>query len=142
MKSFVFALIVTLLPGAAHAAAMPESVARALVHDLEEMLAPPGQINGGSHRVMLQGIELGDWNEKHLTAHVRLRYQKTKGFPQYSTSGVAHARWTIYPGNNGEYCLSDVTVEKVELNRTPAWLDGAWVAKKLDDRLPDEVCAK
>ena len=121
---------------------MPEPVARALVHDLDELLSPPEKIRGGSHRVMLQAIELGEWNEKHLTARVRLRYQKTKGFPQYSTSGVAHARFTIYPGTNGEYCLSGVTVEQVELNRTPDWLDGAWVAKKLDDRLPNEVCAK
>ena len=136
----VFALL--LAPTLAFAEPMPEALARALVHDLEEMLAPPEQLRGGAHKVMLQSVELGDWNERHLTARVRLRYQKTRGFPHYSTSGTAHARFTIYPGTNGEMCLSDLAVEKVEMNRVPKWLDGPWLTKRLNGRLPGEVCAK
>jgi hypothetical protein len=121
---------------------MPDALARALVGDVEEILGPPLQLRGGNDRVMLQSVELGAVTDRHLVAKVRLRYQKRRGFPKYSTSGVAHARFTIYPGNNGEMCLSDLAVERVEMNRVPKWLDGKWVAKRLQGRLPGEVCAK
>src|SRR5262245_3399926 len=97
---FALALLVLLAPGSAFADTMSDGVARALVHDLSEMIAPPEQLQGGGNKVILQGIELGNVDDKHLNARIRLRYQKSKGFPQYSTSGVAHARWTVYPGND------------------------------------------
>jgi hypothetical protein len=142
MRPNPLVLALLLLPAAASADPMPQPLARALVRDLEEMLEPPAKMHGGTHRVMLESVELGSFDEKHLVAHVRLRYQKTKGFPKYSTSGLVHARFRVYPGTNGEICLADLAVDKVDLNRVPDWLDGPWVTKWLSGKLPGEVCAK
>jgi len=141
-KSLVLLLLLAIAPAAAQADPMPETLARALVRDVEGMLEPPAKMHGGTHRVVLESVELGSFDEKHVVAHMRLRYQKTKGFPKFSTSGLAHVRFRVYPGTKGEMCLADLAVEQVDLNRVPDWLDAAWVTKWLSEKLPGEVCAK
>jgi hypothetical protein len=135
-------LLFAACPAVEAAEKMPPELARTLVRDLEEMLKPPSSLRGGAHRVRLQGIELAEWNERHFDVRLRLRYQHTRGFPKFSTSGTAIARFTVYPGNDGEMCINDVVVQKPDLNRVPEWLDGAWLTKRLKQRFPNEVCAK
>jgi hypothetical protein len=139
----LIALLLSTRIDAAAAAEKPSAaIANAIVRDLEDILDPPARWRGGGHHVWLQTIELEDWDSRYLTAKLRLRYQKTRGFPHFSTSGAAHVRLTIYPGNNGEVCVSDYKVVGHDLNRVPKWLDNAWLEKKFKGKLPGEVCAK
>lgn len=86
-----------------------------------------------------------------------IRYQKTRGFPQFSTTGklrftapvVAHVTHT--PGLSGtemtpadvvyaEACIQDVTVTELNLRRIPNWLDNSWIRNRVNDRFRGRSC--
>lgn len=91
-----------------------------------------------------------------ITMRADLRYQKTRGFPQYSTSGAmrfrspsevrvryrALADGPVTLGNieRANACLTDIDVLGLDLKRIPNWLDDGWIKEKVLDPKLDEMC--
>jgi hypothetical protein len=81
-----------------------------------------------------------------------IRYKKTTGVPQYSTSGQVRfgspiiARITYDPPlapqniTKAEACLTDIQVLGLNLKRVPNWLDNGWVRSKVNENLQDGMC--
>jgi hypothetical protein len=81
-----------------------------------------------------------------------IRYKKTTGVPQYSTSGQVRfgspiiARITYNPPlapqsiTKAEACLTDIQVFGLNLKRVPNWLDNGWVRAKVNENLQDGMC--
>lgn len=83
-----------------------------------------------------------------------IRYKKTTGVPQYSTSGQVRigspiiARITYPDGQapskqnitEAQACLTSIQVLGLNLNRVPNWLDNGWVRAKLNENLQDAMC--
>jgi len=81
----------------------------------------------------------------------KIRYQKTRGFPQFSTSGEVRlasplvARVTYSPGapptvHQAAACLTSIDVTGLNLNNVPNWLDSTWIKQWLDGQLANRMC--
>lgn len=112
----------------------------------------------GEH-VTLSRPDLRGFSCPNLTLEMRLRvrYQKTRGFPQYSTSGTARIRSPVAvrvnhtPVRRGaklaasqmqsaDVCLTDVDVIALNLRRVPNWLDNTWIRKIINEKLSNQHC--
>jgi len=80
---------------------------------------------------------------------VSARYQKTRGFPQFSASGTARFSSrlelrvshpiTIGSGQpipagdvrKGDACLTDINATELNINNVPNWLDNGWLGEHL-----------
>lgn len=77
------------------------------------------------------------------------RYQKTRGFPQFSASGTArfssrielrvHHPMTIGSGQpipagdvrKADVCMTDIHATELNINNVPNWLDNSWLREHL-----------
>lgn len=118
----------------------------------------PQKFSDRGHHITLSNPELTGLECPNLTISVRIdvRYQKTRGFPQFSSKGklrfrsplVARVTYLIRSVGKIERaqvtealaCLTDIDVTEYNLRRVPNWLDNAYMRKKLNERLPDQVC--
>ncbi len=89
-----------------------------------------------------------------IAMRVDIRYQKTRGFPQYSTSGDARFASPLvakvtYSGlsdakptrvDKALACLTDINLVGLNLKNVPNWLDNTWIRAKLNDKLADQAC--
>ncbi len=91
-----------------------------------------------------------------FSAGNKIRYKKTRGVPQYSTSGKLRfrsqlvARLSLRPGarqpihptdiRKAEACTAGLKVTSLDLRRVPNWLDNTWVRDKLNDNLSGRLC--
>lgn len=84
-----------------------------------------------------------------ISLKVSARYQKTRGFPQFSASGtarftsplelrVAHPMYIgagqpIPAGDvrSAKACLTDINAVELNINNVPIWLDNGWLREKL-----------
>ena len=86
-----------------------------------------------------------------IQAHTDLQYKKTRGFPQFSTSGDASFQTGVVgrvastaPSNapitasdfqSASLCLTDVNVTSLNLRNVPNWLDNTWLRDYLNQQL-------
>ena len=86
-----------------------------------------------------------------ITIFAHIRYQKTRGIPQFSTSGEVRftspliVRVTFAPSNppalqKASACLTHIDLIGLNLNKVPNWLDGTWVKNWLNARLANQMC--
>lgn len=92
-----------------------------------------------------------------ITVRTKIRYQRTQGFPQFSTSGQMRFRSPLevrvaHPISIGagapipadqvrsaRACLTSINVIELDLNNVPNWLDNGWIREKLlDPKLKSE----
>lgn len=87
----------------------------------------------------------------HLALKADIRYQKTRGIPQFSTSGkvrfsspliarVTHSLANPPVVHRALACLTNIHVTELNLNNVPNWLDNAWVRQWLNDKLANRMC--
>lgn len=119
---------------------------------------PIKQSKKGEH-VTLSRPDLRGFDCPNLTLEMRLRvrYQKTRGVPQYSTSGQARLRSPVAVRVNhspvprgaklaasqvqsADVCLTDVDVIALNLKRVPNWLDNTWIRKIANRKLSNQHC--
>ncbi len=92
-----------------------------------------------------------------VTIKANIRYQDTRGFDQFSTSGDVRFTSTVVAkvsyklvtlgepvrADNlvkAEACLTDIQVTGLNLNNVPNWLDDGWVKDQLNKRLANQAC--
>lgn len=92
-----------------------------------------------------------------LTMRARIRYWKTRGWNQFSTSGeirfvsplearirhlIVSAGATLKVADlvRAQACLTDIDVVGVNLERIPNWLDDGWVKEHLVDPALGQKC--
>lgn len=93
-----------------------------------------------------------------ITVRARIRYQKTRGFPQFSTSGDMKFRTPVevriqhpfalqsgaaIPADQitgARACLTNINVTDLNLNNVPNWLDDGWIKEKLLDPKLNSRC--
>lgn len=90
-----------------------------------------------------------------LETRLRVRYQKTRGVPQYSTSGQARlrsplavrvnhspvrrgAKLAASQVQNADVCLTDVDVIARNLQRVPHGLDNTWIRNAANKKLSSQ----
>jgi len=80
-----------------------------------------------------------------------IRYQKTRGIPQFSSSGKVRftspliARVTYSFGSppvvhKALACLTNINITELDLNNVPNWLDNTWVRQWLNGKLANRMC--
>lgn len=88
----------------------------------------------------------------NIAVRNKLKYRKTRGVPQYSTSGSLRfgspvaAQVTYNPGSGGapqpsdiqqaRACMTDIRILGLDLKRVPNWLDSTWIRKCLNGQFP------
>jgi hypothetical protein len=119
------------------------AVVNAIARDYSQILKVPAMFKGkGGDRVWVQSLEVLAWDGKTLDVTMRLRYEKTRGFPHFSTSGTALGHFRLFPGTKAEFCADNLTVSDMNLNRMPKWFTNKWLQDKLNKKMPSEVCAQ
>lgn len=86
-----------------------------------------------------------------VTLGADIRYQKTQGVPQFSSSGKVRftspliARVTRSLTNppvvhRALACLTNINVTDLNLNNVPNWVDNTWVRQWLNGKLANRMC--
>lgn len=93
-----------------------------------------------------------------ITVRTKIRYQKTRGLPQGSTSGDMRFRSPLHVAirhpmlikagtaltaeqvHGARACLTDINVVALNLNNVPNWLDSGWIAEKVLDPKLNSAC--
>lgn len=86
-----------------------------------------------------------------LTLGADIRYQKTQGIPQFSSSGKVRftspliAKVTYSPASppvvhRALACLTNINVTDLNLNNVPNWVDNSWVRQWLNGKLANRMC--
>lgn len=87
----------------------------------------------------------------HVNLAADIRYQKTQGFPQFSSSGsvrlaspviarVTHTFANPQVVQRALACLTDINVFDLNLKNVPNWLDNTWVRQWLNSQLANRMC--
>jgi hypothetical protein len=87
----------------------------------------------------------------HVNLAADIRYQKTQGFPQFSTSGsvrlaspvvarVTHSFTNPPVVQRALACFTNINVTELNLQNVPNWLDNAWVRQWLNSQLANRMC--
>jgi len=130
-------------PAAATGDKAGAAVVNAIVLDYNQILHVPAKFKGkGGDQVWVQSLEVLAWDGKTLDVTIRLRYEKTRGFPHFSTSGTALGHFRLFPGTKAEFCADNLTVTDMNLNRMPKWFTNKWLQDKMNKKMPSEVCAQ
>lgn len=80
-----------------------------------------------------------------------IRYQKTQGFPQFSSSGslrltsplvarVTHSLTNPPTVHQAQACLTNIDVTELNLKNVPNWLDNSWIRQWLNGKLANKMC--
>jgi hypothetical protein len=86
-----------------------------------------------------------------MTLGADIRYQKTQGIPQFSSSGkvrftspliakVTHSLTSPPVVHRALACLTNINVTELNLNNVPNWVDNSWVRQWLNGKLANRMC--
>jgi hypothetical protein len=86
-----------------------------------------------------------------VTLGADIRYQKTQGVPQFSSSGkvrfisplvarVTHSLTNPPVVHRALACLTNINVTELNLNNVPNWVDNTWVRQWLNGELANRMC--
>jgi hypothetical protein len=91
-----------------------------------------------------------------IEVKLSMRYQKTRGFPQFSASGTAkfasgvdlRITHPMYIGagspipagdvKGAKVCMTNITVTDLNINNVPNWLDNSWLRGQLQEFLQNK----
>jgi hypothetical protein len=128
------------LVDAIHERRLTATLAQALVDQVVLRLDIPISWSKSGHHVKIKKMTLADWSDDRLYVKMDLNYKKTRGFPQYSTTGTARGRFDVSFTDAPSICLSDLTITELNLRRVPNWLDNTWIRNKINSKIPDTLC--
>jgi len=107
---------------------------------------------GGEH-IRISKPQLTDLKCPNLRVNLAadIRYQKTQGVPQFSSSGKVRfaspliARVTYSFGSppvvhRALACLTNINVTELNLKNVPNWVDNTWVRQWLNSKLANRMC--
>ncbi len=113
----------------------------------------PRKYSKNGEHITISNPRLADLKCPNLrvTLAADIRYQKTRGIPQFSTSGkvrfdspliarVTHSLANPPVVHQALACLTNINVTELNLNNVPNWVDDTWVRQWLNGTLANRMC--